>query len=264
MLKLTKRRRGPGCVAVLGGMTLVAGLAVGGTVGAVSSQQETYPVRESDYILGIDQLVEGAGETEPVELEGTTWEIPDEALRSAVVNALYGARLMGKDTSTLRLTVEQDAMQLTELSIPETVESLTGLEKATSLEALEAQPTVDLDLSPLSGLKNLTDLDLSFSEVADISALEDLPLEMLVLSNTPVEDISALEGMSLRLLNLSNTRVTDLSPLSSTTDLQDLYLDSSAVTDVSPLAKTPIRSFFADDLDVKDWNVLKHVGTLMN
>ncbi|WP_346922904.1 leucine-rich repeat domain-containing protein [Glutamicibacter creatinolyticus] len=171
---------------------------------------------------------------------------------------------MGKETSYLRLTIEEDAMQVQELSVPGTAHSLAGLEKAANLEILEAQPSADLDLSPISSLKKLTDLDLSYSEVKDLSTLKDWPLEMLVLSDTAVEDISALEGMPLQLLNLSNTPVTDLSPLSRMESLEELYLDGSAVTDLSSLAKTPIRTLFADDLKVKDWKLVEHACTVLN
>ncbi len=87
-------------------------------------------------------------------------------------------------------------------------------------------------------LPNVTELDLSNTELTDVSPLAGLTgLQTLWLHNTQVSDLSPLAGLSgLQTLYLGNTQVSDLSPLARLTGLQTLYLNYTQVSDVSPLA----------------------------
>jgi hypothetical protein len=97
----------------------------------------------------------------------------------------------------------------------------------------------------LRDLKNLTSLNLSGANVADLSALRELKsLTSLNLSGTKVADVSALRDLkTLSSLNLFATEVADLSPLRDLTGLTSLDLFDTEVTDISPLRKLTNLSF---------------------
>ena len=87
------------------------------------------------------------------------------------------------------------------------------------------------------GTANVTELDLSGSDIADLEPLRGLgSLEWLDLSGTPVTDLEPLRGLgSLQTLYLRGTPVVDLAPLATLKNLEYLDLDSTQVTDLEPL-----------------------------
>ena len=107
----------------------------------------------------------------------------------------------------------------------------------------------NLDLTPLSGLTNLTYLSLPDSQVGDLTPLSGLTnLTELSAPDSNVTDYSPLSGLTkLVKLNLSNysysqnslERVTDLGFLEKLTALDDLDLSGNLVTDLSPLLANP-------------------------
>jgi hypothetical protein len=107
------------------------------------------------------------------------------------------------------------------------------------IEVVRVEGSEDLDLSGLrlkeipseiGSLTGLTSLDLSNTQVTDLSALSGLTgLTRLDLSNTQVTDLSALRDLTgLTTLDLSNTPVTDLRPISFLLEQNpDLYFEES-------------------------------------
>jgi hypothetical protein len=95
-----------------------------------------------------------------------------------------------------------------------------------------------LYLTQLSNLTNLTLLNLSQTQVSDVSALANLTsLTTLYLGRTHVSDISALANLtSLTTLHLGGTQVSDVSALANLTNLTTLYLGGTHVSDISALA----------------------------
>ncbi len=93
------------------------------------------------------------------------------------------------------------------------------------------------DLSPLSGLMNLTQLNLWQNQITDLSPLSGLvKLTELVLSGNQITDLSPLSGLvNLTQLNLWQNKITDLSPLSGLANLRQLDLNVNQITDLSPL-----------------------------
>ena len=144
-----------------------------------------------------------------------------------------------------------DMLTLTELNAPNAdIHHLTGLEYAHNLrvlnlggEYIEDEGTVNSntisDFSPIAGLTELNELDLSFGSVSDVSFLSGLTqLRTLRLSNNPLSDISALSGLTqLTFLELSSTATTDVSPLRELTQLTRLYLFNTSISDVSALSR---------------------------
>ena len=107
----------------------------------------------------------------------------------------------------------------------------------TALTDLELSGTQVSDISALSGLTALSGLNLTDAYVSDISALSGLTaLSRLDLRGTPVSDISALSGLTaLSWLVLSGTPVSDISALSGLTALTNLSLTGTPVSNLSPL-----------------------------
>jgi len=95
-----------------------------------------------------------------------------------------------------------------------------------------------LDVSPLSGLTSLTDLQLYSNAIEDITALSGLTdLENLRLNGNSISDISALSELTgLAVLHLWSNSITDISALTGLTGLWVLRLnDNPDLTDIQPL-----------------------------
>ncbi|MDE2724457.1 MAG: leucine-rich repeat domain-containing protein [Gemmatimonadota bacterium] len=173
-------------------------------------------------------------------------DIPDANLRAAIKIA------MGKASDAPITDFEMGF--LSELEAPNAnIRDLTGLELATSLTSLHlgtefvsrvgyVNSNHIFDFSPLSGLTNLTRLDLGGNSISDLSALSDaisglIRLERLYLDNNSISDVSALSGLTrLERLILYNNSISDLSPLSGLTNLEQLYLENNSISDVSALS----------------------------
>ncbi len=93
------------------------------------------------------------------------------------------------------------------------------------------------DLSIIQGAPLCELWCVSCPQLADLSPLRGMQLEVLNVCFSRVTDLDALRGMPLRRIFLSADKVTDVSPLADS-PLEDLYLDRCPVlTDVAPLAK---------------------------
>ena len=139
-------------------------------------------------------------------------------------------------------------------------ESITlGLAAMKEVTALNLSGTDIADVSLLAGLTQLKDLDLRGTSVNDVSALAGLTqLQYLYLSSTPVSDVSALAGLTqLQYLYLNGTKISDVSALAGLTQLQDLRLIGTQVSDVSVLAGlTQLQTLLLDGTPVSDVSAL--------
>ena len=143
-----------------------------------------------------------------------------------------------------------DMLGLTRLEVPNAnIQDLTGLEHAHNLrqvnlgdEYIQGEGSVNnnavSDFSPLFGLAQLTDLNLSSSSLSDVSFLENLTqLTFVQLSSDTISDVSPLANLTqLTRLNLYNNAISDISPLANLTQLTSVDLYSNTISDVSPLA----------------------------
>ncbi|MEM9066826.1 MAG: P-loop NTPase fold protein, partial [Planctomycetota bacterium] len=105
-------------------------------------------------------------------------------------------------------------------------------------EAVAAELGIDASKVSSEQIRSATKLDLSGSDITDVSALSGLTaLQELYLSDTGVSDVSALSGLTaLQTLSLGDTGVSDVSALSGLTALQTLSLGGTGVSDVSALS----------------------------
>jgi len=120
-------------------------------------------------------------------------------------------------------------MELTELNISNSVvASLKGLDEAENLSVLLARNIEVEDLSPISSLENLVQLDMRDALMpTTLSFLSPLQkLENIDFQNTAVANISALQGKNtLTHINLRETDVTSIAPLQGMTQLLFLNLN---------------------------------------
>ena len=249
-------------------------------------------IREAVYNTSTGQysVVEMERDVPPSDGDSTPVSIPDTNLRAVIADSL------GKASGEAITAAEMAT--LTRLDAPnKDIRNLTGLESATNLTWLDlGTARVDgefvnsnsiSDLSPLSGLTNLTRLDLVANSISDVSALSNLTsLEWLSLYNNSILDVSALSNLtSLEWLSLSTNSISDVSPLSGLTNLESLWLqhnnisDSSAlsgltnlirlslgnnsISDVSPLSGlTSLESLFLYNNSISDVSALSNLTNL--
>ena len=167
--------------------------------------------------------------------------IPDANLRAAIETALgkaSGAPISRAEMATLTRLEAQNS----------NISDLTGLEFATGLTRLDlSHESVDgrrvnsneiSDLSPLSGLTNLTYLNLGRNIVSDVVALSGMTnLTWLDLSDNIISDITPLSGLiNLESLGLSDNIISDITPLSGLINLESLGLSDNIISDITPLS----------------------------
>ncbi|MCP4812724.1 MAG: leucine-rich repeat domain-containing protein [Planctomycetaceae bacterium] len=111
------------------------------------------------------------------------------------------------------------------------------------LKYLNLSSTAIDDLSPLTNLQQLRQLELEYlnlsnTEISDISPLRDLPrLKCLNLADcTGVTDLTPLAELSeIEELNLYNLSIDDWTPLADMKKLRSLNLRATNVSDLTPL-----------------------------
>lgn len=116
-------------------------------------------------------------------------------------------------------------------------EGAIGDDDRKKITELNLSGTEVSDVSAFRSLTSLQRLYLNGTHVSDVSAIMNLPnLQTLSVSNTPVSDVSTLQSLTrLQRLSLNNTQVSDVSALRSLISLQWLDLDGTKVSDVSAL-----------------------------
>lgn len=132
---------------------------------------------------------------------------------------------------------------------------LVHLKGFTNLKTLDLTGTQVTDISPLRGLLSIENLTLTGTQVKDISPLAGLSnLKYLALLNAPVNDISPLKGLTnLRELKLYGTPVKNIAPLEGLTSLNSLDLRKTQVTDLSSLASlTKLKRLYIGGTQVND------------
>ena len=169
--------------------------------------------------------------------------------RSAAEMMLVG-KLLGEE-NTLQLAYWRE--RLKELPLPpETpLEKRLTITKQGELE-LDLSKTELVDLSPLKGMP-LGTLDLTrCDKVVDIAPLRGMPLRSLTLDGTEVIDLSPLQTMkTLRVLRLRMTKIRDLAPLRGL-PLEVLDLGMTLVSDLSPLQGMPLNVLSVAETPVSD------------
>ncbi|MFT4259821.1 leucine-rich repeat domain-containing protein, partial [Microbacterium sp.] len=159
-------------------------------------------------------------------------DIADSELRACIVEAL--------GVASDAVVTEQQIASLTSLDCRgRGIQDLTGLEFATSLRSLDlGENPLNGDLGPISGLTNLTNLELDSTGVSDLSDLADLTsLQTLDLEDNEIADVSDLAGLTaLSGLKLARNHISDVSALSTLVNVRSATLEGQTLS--APTAYT--------------------------
>ncbi|WP_234124600.1 leucine-rich repeat domain-containing protein [Clostridium hydrogenum] len=176
----------------------------------------------------------------------------DKNLESAVRNAI------GKQSGDL---TKSDLEQVTTLAaVDDNITDLSGIENLTNLNSIFLGGNSISNLEPLEKLTKLQTLNLVGCQISDISPLRNLSnLQFLFLSDNSIEDISSLEGLNnLQYLSLDGNNIEDVSSLLKLPNLTDLEIANNQIKDVSPLIKLDSqlkRKDFQVDSGTVVWDV---------
>jgi internalin A len=134
-------------------------------------------------------------------------------------------------------------LDLRDCGLPELPQEITQL---THLRVLDlssrrfdrTSPNQIINLAPLSGLSNLTNLDLSGNKIINLAPLSGLSkLTDLDLSLNQIVNLAPLSGLSnLTELYLFGNQIVNLAPLSGLSNLTNLYLTGNQIINLAPLS----------------------------
>jgi serine/threonine protein kinase/Leucine-rich repeat (LRR) protein len=125
------------------------------------------------------------------------------------------------------------------------------------LRSLPVSPDRPLESRLAARPDGLLQLDLSETEIVDLSPLAGMPLaELKLASCRAVRSVAPLHDLPLQVLNLASTEIADLAPLRSLR-LQDLSVANTRVTDLSPLAGMPLQRLDCSNIAASDFSMLK-------
>ncbi|MDR1563702.1 MAG: cell wall-binding repeat-containing protein [Oscillospiraceae bacterium] len=158
---------------------------------------------------------------------------PDDVLK-------FQLKFVGVDTNGDGEITQGELAKVTDLSIwgQAHLMSLEGLQYAVNLKKLWIDDGTFKDLSPLSGLTQLTSLGLSWNWIEDISPLSGLTnLTNLELGDNQITDISPLANLTgLTTLTLFSNKIEDISALSNLQTLESLEIYNNRISDLTPLS----------------------------
>lgn len=197
-------------ISLPGGETMVYALAVGDN-GLVSH------LAVFGYTIG--------GVVEPVTLA-------DKAVEDSI------RKILGFSAEQTILT--SDLWGITEFTVPQDTLDFSDLKYLTGLNKLVIRDCSFKELSAISSLTQLTDLEIrNFSlSNADLSAITGLPnLTRLTLSGCSLSTIEKLSSLrNLVYLDLSGNTIRDIDALSFMSELHELDLSSNAVTSLNAIS----------------------------
>lgn len=197
-------------ISLPGGETMVYALAVGDN-GLVSH------LAVFGYTIG--------GVVEPVTLA-------DKAVEDSI------RKILGFSAEQTILT--SDLWGITEFTVPQDTLDFSDLKYLTGLNKLVIRDCSFKELSAISSLTQLTDLEIrNFSlSNADLSAIAGLPnLTRLTLSGCSLSTIEKLSSLrNLVYLDLSGNTIRDIDALSFMSELHELDLSSNAVTSLNAIS----------------------------
>ena len=194
---------------------------------------------------------------------------PEEVLQKlencesiSLKEAAYGNAIYSLDSLSLLPNLKQLTIRISEWD-DSAITDFTPISQLSRLEYLFITYGKDeqIDLSFLGQMHTITELFLTYCEIADFSFLEQMPqLQCLSLYETPIDDLAVLEKLpELVELSLSGNEnakhieavgtltkmqdlgiqycgIEDIGFLSGLTELREVNLNGNSITDITPLA----------------------------
>lgn len=155
---------------------------------------------------------------------------PDSSLEAVI------REIVQKPTAPL---LSSDLAGITEIAADEKgIQSLSGIQYCVSLHLLHIRGNVVSDLTPLTNLTGITDLNVADNQITSIQPLAAMTrMNNLSLGENQITDLHALAGMTfLNYLYLNGNPLGDITPLASLTRLNHLFLGGTVVSDISSLS----------------------------
>src|SRR5690606_32254992 len=150
---------------------------------------------------------------------------------------IFKRKLNIVDSVTLNNIKDMTALNELDLSGNDYIQSIEPLSQLINLKLLNLSSTNVSDLTPIRNLTELVELDLSRTKVFDLSPLRySTKLARLNLNQTEIRSVAALEKMeALQNLEIQSTHVIDFAPLSNLVGLINLDLKGTQIASLSPL-----------------------------
>ena len=121
------------------------------------------------------------------------------------------------------------------------ITDLSPLKYSKALEIIEIRRSPIQNITILAGCTELTEIDISVTQVRDISSLTHLRrLNALHLSDTAIEDLNPLKSMNLQMLSVDGLEIYTIPEISKMRNLFYINLDRTQISDISPLVKNRI------------------------
>ena len=210
---------------------------------AYAQQQAAKPQRPKSVSAKVTSTPSTPKQTnKPLQIEGysnfSQWCVNKKHISK---QAQHTVKILLKRVETQNcLVAEEKLAKLNQLILPNRkITDISPLSGLTNLTILVLYYNEIKDISPLSGLPNLTQLWLNNNEIKDVSPLSGLTnLHHLTLDDNEIKDISSLSGLTnLTVLTLDNNQITNINSISGLTKLTGLNLNNNQIKDISPLSE---------------------------
>jgi len=118
------------------------------------------------------------------------------------------------------------------------IHDVTPLSSLTQLKNLNIEDNYIDDISPLSSLNSLITLSIGSNRISDITVFETLSqIEYLSLSRNEIKNIRSLSYLTqLKILNMNYNQINSIAPLSILKNMTNLVISNNPINDLSPLA----------------------------
>lgn len=151
---------------------------------------------------------------------------------------LTGLRFLALEKKGLTEMPDLSGLELEKLSLMDNeLVYVSGIEQCTKLETVLLSGNYNLrDISPLSQLHNLTELNLSCCvSLESVDPVVDLPLERLYMNYTDVKHVENIDRLNkLKILRFANLDKETLEKLADITSIEELDIaECDALTDIS-------------------------------
>lgn len=122
------------------------------------------------------------------------------------------------------------------------LENITSISNLSNLTNLDISGNKITNITPICDLTNIKTLNISNNRIEDISSLSNLKLINFYAENNKISDISALKDMSLSYLNLKNNNIKDINSIDMS-KMKSLDLSYNSISDFSniPLNNTEYK-----------------------
>lgn len=217
---------------------------------------EIVQIKDQKLLQIINQcLGKGTGVNTPVTIVELS-TIKTLAITNQGVESLEGLQYA---TNLDELIIENEG----KIANKENIDVISSSSSITKLRLVNCGIDNNVNLKPLSNMKNLTHLSLLDNKITNIDFLTDCKTVLvLLLGGNKIEDISPLKDLSnLIQLDLYNNNISDITPLSKLTSLTLLDLSKNKIADINTLSNLKkLQWLFLNNNNISDISSLNDIN----